>query len=285
MRFTNTGEVAAPRSFRAARRRPVSRSGSGSASMTGMSKVWLLSRSMRDSSRTRCPMPAISTAASCARGRLRCWARAFSRSRDQSNNLSGMRSSSSAWPVGAISMMTMEARFFPEASSRSRMRKIARISSTPGGTMSSSEEKSRRSKLRSTWIPLCSPLSALSTMPFMRSLHRWNSATESNSAARSPRSPCTGATSSPIFCRKTSSRDGAGSVEQIVTSFCGLACRWTNAKAAEMVVLPTPPLPRVSARGTSRSGQAARRRRCSMPWSRGVRLGGENFFPANTCAP
>src|SRR5581483_3504209 len=85
-----------------------------------------------------------------------------------------------------------------------------------------------------------------------------------------------------------SSSDGAGSVEQMVTDFSGSCCLCANARADEMVVFPTPPLPMVSASGTPRIGHA----QCLSLFSMSLRSplhGGwdraANFFLANTCAP
>ena len=70
----------------------------------------------------------------------------------------GVRSTSSACAVGAMSITTRSC-----SSSNSRMPKVAKISSTPGGTTSSSANRNLRSRLRSTWTPRSSPVMAWSS--------------------------------------------------------------------------------------------------------------------------
>src|SRR5215475_157423 len=61
--------------------------------------------------------------------------------------------------------------------------------------------------------------------------------------------------SGPICCAKASSRDGAGSVEQIKTGVSLCALRRLKASPDETVVLPTPPLPRVKVSSEAWCGQ------------------------------
>src|SRR5438445_13660032 len=85
--------------------------------------------------------------------------------------------------------------------------------------------------------------------------HHWKMRTEYITEARNLGSPRTMLGSSPTSVSKTSSNDGAGSTEQISTARLDF-CREWKPRAAEIVVLPTPPLPTISDSGVSRAGHS-----------------------------
>src|SRR3954464_5738122 len=79
-----------------------------------------------------------------------------------------------------------------------------------------------------------------------------------------------------------SSSDGAGSVEQMATGCLPSAARRCTARAAETVVLPTPPLPMLKESGVGRIGQPTFWSLILLPeLFGGMPRGG--FLPANTC--
>ena len=159
--------------------RRVWRSGTGSGSMTAQTRLWAGSFMIAINLRTCWPRVASSTATSWATASVRCDARLFNNRRDHNRMRSGMRRSSSACPVGAMSIKTLP--LF--AWTRSRMRKMAKSSSTPGGTISSRAEKISFSKVRSTWRPPDSMLNSEFNCFLMRAAHKRNSETESISTA------------------------------------------------------------------------------------------------------
>ena len=89
--------------------------------------------------------------------------------------------------------------------------------STPGGTTSMSAAKTSFSNVRSTCSPPDSMLVPADSCCLMRPAQRRNSKTASISMAARPGSPSTETGLSSIFFWKTSSSEGAGSVEQTVT--------------------------------------------------------------------
>src|SRR3954464_14264703 len=106
-------------------------------------------------------------------------------------------------------------------------------------------------------MPLTLPVIARFSFCWMPADQRRYSATESSSEARNLESPRTGLAVSVTSASKMSSSEGAGSVEQIATECLRSWARWLKARAAETVVLPTPPLPMLKERGVARDGHAA----------------------------
>ena len=193
---------------------------------------------------------------------------------------SGVRSRSRAWPVGAMSISTrLEC---PRTISSTR--RTARISSSPGGTLSSSCEKSSRSNHRSMCTSATSALVASSIISFTLRAQPLKIATASISEARNLLSPSTARGSSEMAAPKMSSKEGAGSTEQISTA-ARPARRVLKPRAAEIVVFPTPPFPRTIERGRSIVGHSTRDSRISRGFGFGAIVFRANFFPANICSP
>src|SRR2546423_14907822 len=82
-----------------------------------------------------------------------------------------------------------------------------------------------------------------------------------------------------------SSREGAGWTEQMVIGLLGRAVLPRNAKAAEMVVFPTPPLPKTRESLVPRTGQRILLSRIFACERDVVVLTRNSLLPAKMCSP